>query len=57
MAETPSDLLCCRGPNGGERRNEMNFMQWWSEQSPFNKIGIAFVGAVIVIAIIALIAG
>jgi len=33
----------------------MNFWDWWSEQSPFNKTGIAFVGAVIVIAVIALI--
>jgi hypothetical protein len=35
----------------------MNFMDWWSEQSPFNKVGMAFVVAVIVIAVIALIVG
>ena len=51
------NLLCWPGSNGGERRYGMNFLEWWSEQSPFNKIGIAFVGAVIIVAIIAAIVG
>ena len=57
MAEPAFDLLCYAGANRRKRRNGMNFWDWWSEQSPFNKVGIAFVGAVIVVAIIALIAG
>ncbi len=35
----------------------MNFWQWWSEQSAFNRMGLSVVGAVIVIAIIAVLAG
>lgn len=35
----------------------MNFWEWWAEQSAFNKIGLSFVAAVVVIGIIALIAG
>ncbi len=27
----------------------MKFMDWWSEQPPFNKTGIAFVAAVLIL--------
>ncbi len=30
----------------------MKFIEWWSEQSPFNKSGMAFVAAVLVLVII-----
>lgn len=30
----------------------MKFIEWWSEQSPFNKSGMAFVAAVVVLVIL-----
>jgi len=30
----------------------MKFIEWWSEQSPFNKSGMAFVAAVVVLVLI-----
>jgi len=30
----------------------MKFIEWWSEQSPFNKSGLAFVAAVVILVVI-----
>lgn len=30
----------------------MKFMEWWSEQSPFNKSGMAFVAAVVILVLV-----
>lgn len=30
----------------------MKFMEWWSEQSPFNKSGMAFVAAVVLLVLV-----
>lgn len=30
----------------------MKFIEWWSEQSPFNKSGLAFAAAVLILVVI-----
>ncbi len=35
----------------------MKFLEWWSEQTPFNRYGMAFVAAVVIVVILSFVIG
>jgi len=39
-------------PRRGE--HDMRFIEWWSEQSMFNRLGMAFVAAVVILVLLGL---